>query len=366
MAAYSVLHRARKLLNARRFPKVIAELEPQLFEFRQLGDSPEVFEYYYLLGTACLYSGDIGGADTYYKNAWQKNHKDPNLLNARAVLFLRSNNTDRAVECYLEVLDIQPSNKIASKALEFIKLHGDGVTILEWVRNGKIKQFFPPLGVNPSIIRVSIGVLAAAVLVLFSPLYLPQITDYITSVSSGARVISGKRADLSSFALTADEAKQTREITSSYNNAQKLVQAYRDNAAQLEINRILNSDAAPSSIKQKARLLAGYLTEPTFDSFNMEDNYSYKTVADNPALYTDCWVRWQGKVANAVTDAAGTQCNFLVGYDTLQVIDGIVILSFDKATDIDPALPVEVLAKIVFTDGKLSLQGKSLYQRRIY
>jgi tetratricopeptide (TPR) repeat protein len=362
MAADSVLHRARKLLNARRFPKVISELEPQLFEFRQLGDSPEVFEYYYLLGTACLYSGDIGGADTYYKNAWQKNHKDPNLLNARAVLFLRSNNTDRAVECYLEVLDIQPSNKIASKALEFIKLHGDGVTILEWVRNGKIKQFFPPLGVNPLIIRASIGVLVAAVLVLFSFQHLPQIADYITSVFSGARVISGKRADLSSFALTSDEAKQTREITASYNNAQKLVQAYRDNAAQLEINRILNSNAAPS-IKQKAHLLAGYLAEPTFDSLSMEDNYSYKTVAENPVLYTDCWIRWQGRVSDAVTDAAGTQCNFLVGYDTLQVIDGIVILSFTNPVDIDPALPVEVLAKIVFTDGKLSLQGKSLYQR---
>jgi tetratricopeptide (TPR) repeat protein len=364
MAADS-LHRERKLLNARLFSKVILELEPQLFEFRQLGDSPEVFEYYYLLGTACLYSGDVGGADTYYQSARKIKFKDPNLLNARAVLFLRNGKTDRAVECYLEVLDIQPSNKIASKALEFIKLHGDYETILKWVRNGKIKHFFPPLGVNPIIIRASIGVLVAAVLVLFSFQHLQQITDYAASVFSGARVISGKRADLSSFALTPDEAKETREITASYNNAQKMVQAYRDNAAQLEINRLLNSNAAPS-IKQKARLLMGYLVEPTFDSFNMEDNYSYKTVAENPALYTDCWVRWQGRISNAITDISGTRCDFLVGYDTLQVIDGIVPLSFDKATDIDPALPVEVLAKIVFTDGNLSLQGKSLYQRRIY
>jgi tetratricopeptide (TPR) repeat protein len=365
MAAYSQLKRARKLLNARRFSKVISELEKQVFEFKAMGESPEVFEYYYLLGTACLYSGDIGGADRYYQNAWRINHKDANLLNARAVLFLWRGNTDRAVECYLEALDNEPLNKMAMRALEFIKLHGDYETILSWVRNGKIKQFFPPLGVNPLIIRVSIGALLIAILLPLAFRYLPQITDSLTGIFSGARVIQGKRADLSSFALTGDEAKNSKEITASYNNAQKMVQAYRDNAAQLEINRIAFSDAAPS-IKQKARLLQDYLVEPTFDSFNMEDNYSYNTVAENPLLYADCWVRWQGKVANAVTDGAGTRCDFLVGYDTLQVIDGIVPLLFVNAVDIDPELPVEVLAKIVFNDEKLSLQGKSLYQRRIY
>ena len=76
-----VLTKAKRLLNARRFPEVIALLEPLLIDYR------DSFSFYYTLGTACLYVGDIGGAELYYKKARNLKLTDTALINAQAVLF---------------------------------------------------------------------------------------------------------------------------------------------------------------------------------------------------------------------------------------------------------------------------------------
>jgi hypothetical protein len=101
-----------------------------------------------------------------------------------------------------------------------------------------------------------------------------------------------------------------------------------------------------------------YLAEPTFDS--LTDNYPYKTVAEDTALYLDCFVSWSGRVTNMREDAL--QCDLLVGYDTLQTVEGIVPLIFDAPLNIDTGQSVRVLGRIVFQNNKLSLRVKSVYQ----
>jgi hypothetical protein len=55
----SVLTRARQLFRRRRFSQVIRLLESQVSRYRNNS------QFYALLGTACLHTGDFGGAESY-------------------------------------------------------------------------------------------------------------------------------------------------------------------------------------------------------------------------------------------------------------------------------------------------------------
>ena len=66
----SVLSRAHQLFRRRRFSHVIRLLESQIFRYRNNA------EFYALLGSTCLYTGDFGGAESYLRRAEQLNEED--------------------------------------------------------------------------------------------------------------------------------------------------------------------------------------------------------------------------------------------------------------------------------------------------
>jgi len=341
------------MLSRRDFPSAIKLLEgrSEIYEGN--------FAYYILLANACLYAGDAGTASMYYQKAREIKLTDTALLLGQAALFLRRGNTDRALQYYLEVLDGDPENKIAKNALEFIRTQGDYDTICRWIDNGKIERFYPPISARSGkILGIAVPAAACVLGVLFALLIL----------RSPKRISEGERADLSALALSSDESKyaqekdmassayafilSNKEITESYARSQRYFQAYRDNAAQIEINRILHSNAS-LSIKQKARVLMSYLSPP---------NPAYEDAVKNPVLYEDCYAVWSGRVSNAVTQGTSYRFDLLVGYETMEKVVGIVPVQFQSDPGITSSLPVKVLGKIVFENGKMNLEGRSVYQ----
>ncbi len=356
--ASSNLEKAKKLLRKRQFSSVVKLLEPLLFDFR------DSFQYFYTLGLACLYLGDVGGAETYFKKARQIKMNDVNLILAQACLFLRKGSVDRALEYCLDALELESDNRYALRFLARIRKKGDKDRMIEWAHDGRIKVFYPPLGLHPSIIPgiITILLILASLALIF--------------INSKAILgLNGNRADISELNLTYDDRSDLLEkdlsssvytyiltksqVEQSFSKAQTEFQRFNDNAAQLEINRILNSNAAVS-VKQKARELMTYLAEPGFDS--IKNSFSYTDVSREPVLYTDCWVLWSGRVSNITVTDTVTRCSLLIGYEDMKNIEGIVPLQLPSSILIDPEKPVSVLAKIVFPDGKLTLQGKSVYQ----
>ncbi|WP_428771340.1 hypothetical protein V1L52_05295 [Treponema sp. HNW] len=352
-----VLKKARRLLASRRFSQVISLLEPKLIDYR------ESFRFFYLLGTACLYVGDIGGAELYYKKARDLKMTDPALINAQALLFLRRGEIHRAVEYYLEVQDYDPANRTAKRALDFIKKNTGSENLIDYIHSKKIKRFYPALGIRPAFIAsLCIIILCAAVFVPAFFYFKPFKPDVL-------------RADLSAFVLSTEEKQNPleqdtassvfrlvltkKELETAYEDAQRYFQKYRDNAAQVEINRILNSNAS-ASVRQKARLLMDYLSEPGFDT--LADLYSYSQVSAQSWLYMDCWVVWTGRVTNIEQTENEYRCDLLVGYDTMERMEGIVPLILKQPVHIDTALPVKVLARVQSENGRLILRGKSVYQ----
>ena len=112
--AKSLLDTARKYLKKREFSKVIELLLPHVFEYR------DSFQFYYILGIACLYQGDIGGCEDYFKSARHIKMNDVNLLLGQAVLFLKKGRIEKAIEYCVDAINL---GEIFDKEIDTIYLN---------------------------------------------------------------------------------------------------------------------------------------------------------------------------------------------------------------------------------------------------
>ncbi len=353
----SVLDRAKRSFSRKRYYDVISLLEPEVINYR------DSFLFYYILGLSCLYTGDIGGAGSYFQRARQIKMRDPDLLAAQAALYLRRGNTQQAVDYYLEILEYAPKHAIAKKALRFLRLKADEDTISDLVSTGKITRFYP---------RLRFGLPKAVPVAVVSVLILSLIAWQLVVPSIAGPDAKNRRADLSAFELSNEERQHlvvnggsaryiltSKEIESAWARSRAYFQSWRDNAAQVEVNRLLNSNAS-APVKQKARLLMSWFTAPGFDTF--KDNYEYAAVTADPSLYLDCWVRWKGMATNLSITQTGTNFDFLVGYDTRNRLEGIIPATFEDGFALDTDTPLEALGRLYLEEGHLALRVTAIHQ----
>lgn len=352
----TVLERAKRAFYRKKYNDVITLLEPNTIQYR------DSFTFYLYLGMACLHTGDIGGATTYFQRARQIKMRDPELLVAQAALHLRRGDTHQAVEYYLEALEYAPSHRLARKSLDFIRKTRDPETISSLVETGKIARFYPRIKRPLTVSRLAAKTLPLTLVVLVAVfLYHGFTADP-----------APERADLSALQLDSTEREDAiamsgsyryvlteKEIFDGFEKAQRYFQTYHDNAAQVEINRILNSNAS-ASIKRKSRELMGYLSKQGFDT--IQDVYTYADVVQEPWLYLDCWVIWKGMATNVVSTEQAMVFDLLVGYDTRNVLEGIVPVRFHKVLTVDPEKPLEVLGQVGLEGAKVILTGSAIHQ----
>ena len=154
------------------------------------------------------------------------------------------------------------------------------------------------------------------------------------------------------FILTEKEVRQV------FTKARNELLSYRDNLAAVEINRILLSNAAPA-VKERARMLKGFVTQATFDT--LRDAFPYAAVVHQPALYDGCSVRWKGKVANLKAGKDAIAFDLLVGYDQEKELEGIVGVTLPFAAQLANGVALEVLGQVIVRNGTLNLLGISLH-----
>ena len=94
----------------------------------------------------------------------------------------------------------------------------------------------------------------------------------------------------------------------------------------------------------------------------VEHNFKFKEVQEHPVLYQDCYVIWKGRVSNLVIGENSINFDLLVGYETEQVLEGIVPVQLNFAAHIDPAFPIEVLGRIEPEGNQIYLEAKSIHQ----
>jgi hypothetical protein len=337
------LGEARKLYRARKFPEVIRALEPEVFRFR------ENVEYFCLLGFSCLQAGDVGGAFSYISRARHLDEDNVDVILGLAAIHLRKGETEDAIKLWLRVLEIEPSNGIARRGLDLLRRGLPPDQLQELIDSGKLKQLYPRLAS-----RVRLGLVLAiplAVLALAGLGYLgyrvtrPTVSDRpgVTGIeipSDLPRLIDSG----SDFTFMFTE----REVKQLFNKAKSELLAYRDNLAAVDVNRILLSNAAPA-IKERARMLKGFVIQPTFDT--LRDSFPYATVAAQPALYDGCAVSWRGKAANVKAGKTAMTFDLLVGYEQEKELEGIVGVTLPFAAQLDNGAALDVLGEVIVQAG---------------
>ncbi len=362
----TVLEQARNLMKRRRFGMAARLLESYAANYRGS------FEYYLALGTSFLYLDDEGNAARYYQAARDIHVNSSELLLGQAALFLRHGNNAKAIHYYLDVLEMDPNNRVAKDAMEFIRTKGKDYMVVQRLKsNGKIRKFYPQVGTNPDFIRNCVlGGIVFVLAVVFTIVVWPKETVKW----------NGKRMDLSSIALTESDKRHSTSdsvsqkavhylldkdtVVKCYENAVMYFQDERDNPARVEINRILNSNAS-SEVKTKASLLLENLKEITFDKLPDGDNYPYAKIEEDHILYNGCYVAWKGTIANAKENDNGDwQCQLLVGYEDGKHVDGNVDVVFhaENRVPINPERPIMILGVVTERAGKLLLDGRAVHQ----
>jgi len=356
MISDPILKKAVRLAKRRKYDESIKLLEAEVFQYR------DSYGYCHILGLTCLYAGDFGGAFDYLNRAKNIKFKEPPTLLGLAALFLRREETDRALDLYLDIQDIDPKNKTVKKALKIIRKYGGTDQLSTWLAQGKLASLYPSLprvsiSVKPLPIVIAAVVLAAA-----------------TVVAIGIKNVQVfKRGGLEKSVLERTERDKPTEtggvyryiltseqVISVYEKARKLFNTYHDEAARRELNRILESNAS-AAVKNKARILQSFLETPGFDT--LKDRFSYAEVAADPLLYRGCHVLWRGSAANVRIEADKVGFEFLVGYDTRTVMEGAVAVELDFPAEINTVEPLEVLGRVVpLSVDKFKIAGTGIHQ----
>jgi hypothetical protein len=348
------LAEAKKLFRARRFPDVIRLLEPEVFRHR------ENREYFALLGFACLHTGDLGGAFSYISRAHQLKDDDIDAMLGLAAIHFRKAENEAAIKQWLEVLEYDPANAIARRGLDLLRRGLTRERLQELIDTGKVSALYPPLPRRVAPASVMIVVLGALVLagaaVLAARVAQPHApvrpgVSGIEIPSEMPRLIDAG----TDFAFVLTE----KEVQQSFRKAKGYLLAYKDNPAAVEINRILLSNAAPA-IKERARMLKGFVTPASFDT--LKEGYPYAVVRAQPALYDGCSVRWKGKIANLRAGKDAITFDLLVGYDKEKELEGIVPVSLPFAALLENGGALEVLGLVTFQEGRLGLQGTAVHR----
>ena len=327
------------------------------------------FTYYYLLAVSYLYSGIYGVAHRYLNLAIEQKLRDVNTLLGLAALYLYHGDTDKAINIYLEVQSLDGNNKTAKKALKIIRTNPGPENISAWIDSGQFPVLFPRF---PKA-DVKARSLALRIIAITAALVLLTGIAFKTGVFPSGK---GKRPIPNETEIAAEEKNSpvqtggsyryvlTRDqVLNEYNEARRLFAGFRDEAAKVKLNYILESNAS-EPIKTKARLLISFMEVPGFTT--LQDRFSYSEVIKEPFKYRDCHVIWRGMAGNLVQEQNHTSFDFLVGYDTLRTMEGVVLVDYNFAISVNPERPVEILGKVIPVSadagGGIRIQGIALNQ----
>ncbi|MCL2806052.1 MAG: tetratricopeptide repeat protein [Treponema sp.] len=332
------------------------------------------FKYYQLFGIISLHSGNFVEANEYFQLAWRQKPKDKLTMLGLAVRHLKHLNTAQAVDYYLDVLEMDPKNKIAKLALDVIRKHSSAETLSDWISSPqRLAKLFPPIPYtiltkktffNAALIAAIVIVLTFASLIMVKVLPSPfksrterPTSDYILSTQERRDSITAEMGGYYRYILTREQAINL------YDRSIALFTAYRDEAAKINLNRILESNAS-DNLKSRARLLMNNMEVPGFDTFKRADNPSFSDIKNEPFVYRDVHVIWRGMATNVELTDEFTRFDLLIGYDTRRTLEGIILVEFDRPVAINTERPLEVLGRVNLSSSHsdIILQGVSIHQ----
>ena len=341
---------AQMLFARKQYGQVISLLVPQIVLYRK-----EV-AFHEILGLACLHTGDFGGAYSYLKRARDIDPQRTATLLGLAIVMLRRRKITDALGIWLEVLDIDPHNRQAKRALNIARTLDDD----DWLRiidEGKYNSLLLRnnsrviLRAVPVVLALTVGLGAIVIAVILSSQRLPYRANAELLEFDQSDYTQGDYSQFATIIFT------ERELEKKLDEIQRYFHNFRDNMVRYHGNQILMSNA-PMTVKDRISLIITQLGIPDFTNF--QDSFGYEQVLAAPQLYHGVYVRWKGRVANLVITEELISLDLLVGFDTGRIVQGTVPVILDFAVNLQGGESVEVIARVSGSDGVVGLSASSI------
>src|SRR6056297_2822906 len=164
------LKKAHKLYRQGKYTQILQLLESQIFRYRQS------FQFYYLLGMSCLYTGDFSGSESYLKRALSLKPANKNALLGIAAVHLKQQKTSEALKDWFEVIDQEPKNRYANRGLSVVRQHADHDQLIEFTDSNKLYKLLPK---EKQISKLALSAIAILILLITAALFYPLYDDYL-------------------------------------------------------------------------------------------------------------------------------------------------------------------------------------------
>jgi len=349
------LKKALNFIRQKKYSQAIRYLEPKVPIF--LEDQ----NYYYLLAIACFHTNDLGGANFYLERGISIDPSNLDLRLMMSVVQLKRKSTTAAAKSWLTVLEYDPENRMARKGLEKIRKLEDKADLNLFLEKKKYRPLMPSLGFHiRNIIPWFLLLLFISALAIAGFHYIPQWLDsrddpqreelnYVDMELRENSILDNSGSF--TYLLTRDEVEKSYEkVIHYYDN-------FRDNLAQKEVNRLLNSNAS-EEIKSKVALLQGYFRKPDYMDFYTD--YTYSQAIEEPLLYQNCYVLWTGRVSNVKVEEEKIEFLFLVGFEDETNLEGIMPAYIERAVNLQTEMAVEILGRLELENKKLKLKVETI------
>lgn len=344
------LAQAQVLFARREYGQVISLLVPQIVLYRK------DVAFYEILGFACLYTEDFGGAYSYLKRARDIDPKKVEVLLGLALVLLRRRKITEALKIWLDILEIDPQNAQARRALDMARRFNEN-DWREMIENKTFAAILPPRHYFPlrKIILYVLGAALSALVLLFVIALLQREPPY----RANAELLEFEQDDYSpaDYSQFASIIFTEQELEKKLDEIRRYFHQFRDNLVRYQGNQVLMSNA-PFVVKDRISFIIAQLQVPSFTDF--QDNFEYSQIAEAPALYNGIYVRWRGRVANLVIGEQLIAFDLLVGFDTGRVVRGTVPVILDFAVNLQGGEAVEIIARVSSEDGEIKLTASSI------
>ncbi|MBB6478800.1 tetratricopeptide repeat protein [Spirochaeta isovalerica] len=315
--------------------------------------------FYFLLGISCLHTRDLGGSEFYFKRSLQVNNENIESRLYLAAVNLKKKDQANAARLWLNVLDLEPDNRLARKGLETLKKIKSTSELEEYITSNKFYKLTPKMkGFHPllkqfMIIMTLIVVVAAGSFALYPYIKVDKnIREQAVNLSLDNYI--GPLINMDGnfvFQMTGDEIK------SLFKSAVEDFHNFDDNSLQMKINKIKMSNAS-DELKSKISLLENLIEQPNM--VTLKTNFNYRQVAENPLLYRNCYVLWTGRITNISYEEDKIKLDLLVGYEEEKILEGIVSVEIPFETSLNESVPMEILGQIRNLGGKIVLTAVSV------
>lgn len=265
--------------------------------------SAELLKYGALIA---LLEGDEESASADLERVRKVEDDDPEVLNALAYLHLKRKETEEALDLWLEILDIDPANKLAKKNLQRMKHMTD---VDSFVSKAKARTYILGAGqlpLQPRWMFALAGVFFLALLIFFVFPELPWNDGGDPKKNYG----SVRLPSTDDFVLEERNALYTFEssdIPRLFKDAKRDLRKRQYNSFIIRLNKVLHSNVK-DAVKERFILLGEFLPTPVSYE-EIKTQIRLTEIFNQQTVYENCYLVLNGKVENLKMEGNTTTFN---------------------------------------------------------